>query len=48
MLSLHVRGGTVIVVEQGRPIGVVTFDDLARDVQLAELGWSGVQRPGAA
>lgn len=48
MLSLHVRGGTVIVVDQGRPIGVVTFDDLARDVQLAELGWSGSQRPGAA
>lgn len=47
MLSLHVRGGTVIVVDQGRPIGVLTFDDLTRDVQLAQLGWSGSQRPDA-
>ncbi len=48
MLSLHVRGGTVLVVDHGRPIGVVTFDALARDVQLAELGWSGARRPDAA
>ncbi len=48
MLSLHLRGGTVIVVDHGRPVGVVTYDDLARDVQLAELGWDGRRHPGAA
>lgn len=39
LLALHLRGGTAVVVEAGRPVGVVTDDDLVRAAQLAELGW---------
>ncbi len=41
LLSLHLRGGTAIVVDAGRPVGIITDADLARAVQLAELGWPG-------
>ncbi len=45
LLSLHLRGGAVVVVEDQRPVGVLSYDDLGRSVQLAELGWSNGHRP---
>lgn len=39
LLALHLRGGIAVVVDAGRPVGVVTDTDLVRAAQLAELGW---------
>ena len=39
LLSLHLRGGAAVVVDDGRPIGVFTDRELMRLVQLARLGW---------
>ncbi|MGZ4536078.1 MAG: site-2 protease family protein [Nocardioidaceae bacterium] len=42
LLSLHLRGGTAVVVDEDqRPVGLVTDQDLARAARLADLGWSG-------
>ncbi len=41
LLSMHLRGGTAVVVEDGRPIGLLSQGDLSRAVQLAGLGWPG-------
>jgi Zn-dependent protease len=41
LLPLHLRGGIALVVEDGRPVGVITDSDLVRMAQLAELGWTG-------
>lgn len=45
LLSLHLRGGAAVVVDDGRPVGVMSFEDLARAVQLAGLGWPGAHAP---
>ncbi|HET6209627.1 MAG TPA: site-2 protease family protein [Jatrophihabitans sp.] len=47
LLSLHLRGGAAVVVEGGHPVGVVTEAELARAVELAELGWSATRTPAA-
>jgi len=41
LLSLHLRGGTAVVMDGGRPIGIVTESDIARAAELADLGWPG-------
>ena len=46
VLPLHLRGGVAVVVDHGRPIGVVTEDDVNRVAQLARSGWPGARRPG--
>jgi Zn-dependent protease len=38
LLPLHLRGGMAFVVESGRPVGVITEDDLARITRLLEQG----------
>jgi Zn-dependent protease len=45
LLSLHLRGGIAVVVQDGRPIGVLNAADLDRAVELTELGWGGKQPP---
>lgn len=35
LLPLHLRGGLAVVLDQGRPVGVVTDDDLTRAGMLA-------------
>lgn len=40
LLPLHLRGGFGIVTDDGRPLGVVTEQDLARLAQLSRAGWS--------
>lgn len=47
LLSLHLRGGIAVVVENRRPIGVLSAQDLDRAVELTELGWGGGQAPPA-
>ncbi len=47
-LSLHLRGGTAVVVDAGHPVGVVTDDDLVRAAQLADLGWPDSHGRGSA
>ncbi|WP_459985155.1 site-2 protease family protein [Nocardioides sp. AN3] len=37
----HWQSGTIVVVEDGRPVGVVTAADIARMLQLAGIGWTG-------
>ncbi|WP_172832320.1 site-2 protease family protein [Nakamurella panacisegetis] len=46
LLSLHLRGGMAVVGENGRPVGLVTPDDLSRAAALAELGWPA-KHPGS-
>ena len=41
LLPLHLRGGIAVVVDEGRPVGVVTEDDLLRTARRAALGWEG-------
>lgn len=45
LLSLHLRGGIAVVVENGRPIGVLSAQELDRAVELTELGWGGQAPP---
>jgi Zn-dependent protease/CBS domain-containing protein len=46
LLSLHLRGGTAIVVDGGHPVGVVTEVDIGRVAELADLRWpSAAPRP---
>ncbi len=40
-LSIHLRGGTAVVVEGGRPVGVVTEAELARAARFVDLGGTG-------
>lgn len=47
LLSLHLRGGLAVVVEDGRPVGVLSARDLDRAVELTELGWGGRPAPPA-
>ncbi|MFY9913973.1 MAG: site-2 protease family protein [Nocardioidaceae bacterium] len=46
--TLRVRGGLAVVVDAGRPVGLVTDRDLHRATQLAELGWVGGKASAAA
>jgi Zn-dependent protease len=41
LLPLHLRGGMAVVVDDGRPVGVITDADLARASRLARTGWAG-------
>lgn len=36
LLSLHVHGGTAIVIDGGHPVGMVTEVDIARAAKLAD------------
>ena len=45
LLPLHLRGGMAVVVEDGRPVGVITDADLARATRLARTGWPGGGAP---
>lgn len=43
VLTLHLRGGIAIVVDEGHPVGVITERDLARVAQLVRLDRTGSQ-----
>ena len=39
LMPLRLAGGTAVVVEDGRPVGLLTESDLIQAMRLSELGW---------